>query len=54
MGCRSKETDVELLFALYVMQNQIKELKNEIHNKDTETIQSIVKVSASIVPVEDA
>ena len=51
---KSKETDVELLSVLYEIQDQISELKNEIHNKDTETIQAIVKASVPTAPVEDA
>ena len=39
---------------LYEIQDQISELKNEIHNKDTETIQAIVKASVPTAPVEDA
>ena len=39
---------------LYAIQDQISELKNEIHNKDTETIQAIVKASVPVAPVEDA
>lgn len=53
-GEKSKETDVELLSVLYEIQDQISELKNEIHNKDTETIQAIVKASVPTAPVEDA
>ena len=49
-----KETDVELLSVLYAIQDQISELRNEIHNKDTETIQAIVKASVPAAPVEDA
>lgn len=51
---KNKETDVELLSVLYAIQDQISELKNEIHNKDTETIQAIVKASVPTAPVEDA
>ena len=51
---KSKETDVELLSVLYEIQDQISDLKNEIHNKDTETIQAIVKASVPTAPVEDA
>jgi len=51
---KNKETDVELLSVLYAIQDQISELKNEIHNKDTETIQAIVKASVPAAPVEDA
>lgn len=51
---KNKETDVELLSVLYAIQDQISELKNEIHNKDTETIQAIVKASVPVAPVEDA
>lgn len=51
---KNKETDVELLSVLYAIQDQISELKTEIHNKDTETIQAIVRASVPVAPVEDA
>ena len=43
----------QLLPILYAIQDQISQLKNEIHNKDTETIQAIVKASQPQAPVED-
>ena len=39
---------------MYAIQDQIGQLKEEIRNKDTETIQAIVKASQSAAPVEDA
>lgn len=39
---------------LYEIQDQIVSLKNEIHNKDTGTIQAIVKASIPVAPVEDS
>ena len=43
----------QLLPILYEIQDQIVQLKTEIHNKDTETIQAIVKAAQPSVPVED-
>lgn len=43
-----------MLPILYEIQDQIVQLKEEIHNKDTETIHAIVKASQSVAPVEDA
>ena len=48
------ERESQLLPVLYAIQDQITQLKDEIHNKDTETIQAIVKASQPITPVEDA
>ena len=39
---------------LFDIQDQIAQLKDEIHNKDTETIQAIIKASTPMTPVEDA
>lgn len=43
----------QLIPILYEIQDEISSLKKEIHNKDTETIQTIVKASAS-THAEDA
>ena len=43
----------QLLPVLYQIQDQIYQLKAEIHSKDTETIQAIVKASQPTIPVED-
>ncbi|MCD8224206.1 MAG: winged helix-turn-helix domain-containing protein [Clostridiales bacterium] len=43
----------QLIQILYEIQDEISQLKNEIHDKDTETIQAIVKASMPIAPVED-
>ena len=48
-----KNDNSQLLSVLYEIQDEISKLKLEIHNKDTETIQAIVKASAPVVPVED-
>lgn len=48
------EDTVQILPILYAIQDQISQLKEEVHNKDTETIQAIVKASQPIMPVEDA
>lgn len=42
-----------LLPVLYEIQDDIMRLREEIHNKDTETIQAIVKASVPNMPVED-
>ena len=42
----------QMLPILYEIQDQITQLKEEIHNKDTETIQAIVKASIPAAPVE--
>lgn len=43
----------QLLPILYDIQDQISILKNEIHNKDTETIQAIVRAGQPNAPIED-
>lgn len=43
----------QLISIMYEIQDEISQLKNEIHNKDTETIQTIIKASAPTMPVED-
>ena len=51
----SDSTDVkesQLLSVLYDIQDQIIDLKNEIHNKDTETIQAVVKAATPAAPIE--
>lgn len=51
-----KETNSDvsqLISILYEIQDEISQLKNEIHDKDTETIQAVVKASMPTVPVED-
>lgn len=42
----------QLLSVLYDIQDQIIDLKNEIHNKDTETIQAVVKAATPTAPIE--
>lgn len=52
-----KETNSDIsqmISILYEIQDEISQLKNEIHDKDTETIQAIVKASMPTVPVEDS
>ena len=52
-----KETNSEvsqLISVLYDIQDEISQLKNEIHNKDTETIQAIIKASTPVAPIEDS
>ena len=54
VGIREINSDVsQLVSVLYEIQDEISQLKNEIHNKDTETIQAIIKASTPIVPAED-
>ena len=43
----------QLLPILYEIQDQIVQLKTEIHNKDTETIQAVVKAAQPVMPAED-
>ena len=49
-----KSDNAQLIPILYEIQDEISKLRNEIHNKDTETIQAIVKASTPMTPVEDA
>ncbi|MCM1061350.1 MAG: nucleoside 2-deoxyribosyltransferase [Eubacterium sp.] len=48
----NKDTNIRLLQILYEIQDQINELSDEIRNKDTETIQAIVKATQP-QPAED-
>ena len=43
----------KLISILYEIQDEISQLKNEIHDKDTETIQAVVKASMPTTPIED-
>jgi len=43
-----------LISILYEIKDEISELKTEIREKDSETIQSIIKASAALAPVEDS
>ena len=55
MGIKDTNSDVsKLISVLYEIQDEISQLKAEIHNKDTETIQAIIKASAPVAPVEDS
>lgn len=47
-----KDNNIQLLQILYEIQDQINELSDEIRNKDTETIQAIVKATQP-KPTED-
>ncbi len=47
-----KDNNIQLLQILYEIQDQINKLSEEIRNKDTETIQAIVK-AAKPQPAED-
>lgn len=49
----SKNEHTQIVPILYEIQDQIISLKNEIHNKDNETIQAIVKASIPTAPIED-
>lgn len=49
-----KSDNTQLIPILYEIQDEISKLRTEIHNKDTETIQAIVKASTPMTPVEDA
>lgn len=50
----SKNENLQLLPVLYEIQDEISRLRSEIHNKDTETIQAIVKASVPATPIEDS
>lgn len=45
--------NANIITTLYNIQDQIEQLKNEIHNKDNETIQTIIKASQPATPAED-
>lgn len=49
----SRNDNSQLLPVLYEIQDEIIKLRTEIHDKDTETIQTIVRASMSNVPMED-
>ena len=49
----SQSETSQLLPVLYQIQDEIAQLKTEIHNKDTDTIQAIVKAVQSSAPAED-
>ena len=57
--CQTESDDMsssntsQLLPILYDIQDQINSLREEIHNKDTETIQAIVRASQPVIPPED-
>lgn len=54
VGIREINNDVsQLVSILYEIQDEISRLKNEIHSKDTEIIEAIIKASTPTVPVED-
>lgn len=48
-----RNDNTQLLSVLYEIQDEITSLRSEIHNKDTETIQAIVKASVPAAPIED-
>ena len=51
---KESQNDIsQLISILYEIQDEISQLKGEIHNKDTETIQAIVKASVPTAPIED-
>ncbi len=52
-GVESASDVAKLLPVLYQIQDEIVQLKEEIHIKDTDTIQAIIKASQPNVPVED-
>lgn len=45
-------SNLQVLPVLYEIQDQITQLTKEIHNKDTETIQTIVKACQPVAPTE--
>lgn len=48
-----RNDNAQLLSVLYEIQDDIIKLRTEIHDKDTETIQAIVKASVPTAPIED-
>ena len=48
-----KTYDSQILPVLYSIQDQLNQLKSEIHSKDTETIQAIVRAAQPTMPIED-
>lgn len=48
-----RSDNLQLLPVLYAIQDEITNLRTEIHSKDTETIQAIVKASIPSAPIED-
>lgn len=44
----------QLIPILYEIQDDISQLKKEIHNKDTETIQAVIKAATPSAPIEDS
>lgn len=51
---KESQNDIsQLISILYEIQDEISQLKTEIHNKDTETIQAVVKASVPTAPIED-
>lgn len=53
LGQDIRNDNSQLLSVLYEIQDEITSLRSEIHNKDTETIQAIVKASVPVAPIED-
>ena len=49
----SEKGIVDILPVLYEIQDQVRALKDEIHKKDTEMIQAIIKAGNPPVPAED-
>lgn len=49
----SRNDNSQLLPVLYQIQDEIVKLRTEIHDKDTDTIQAIVKASVPTAPIED-
>ena len=46
--------DTKSIPILYEIQDDISQLKKEIHNKDTETIQAVIKAATPSAPIEDS
>lgn len=54
IALKENQNDIsQLISILYEIQDEISQLKSEIHNKDTETIQAVVKASVPTAPIED-
>lgn len=52
--CDSNSDSSQLVPILYEIKDEISLLRSQIREKDTETIQAVVKATSAVVPVEDS
>lgn len=52
--CETNSDLTQLVSILYEIKDEISLLKEQIRNKDTETIQAVVKATSAVAPVEDS